>query len=377
MNKIMIIAGEASGDLHGAALIAALKNIKPQLLFYGVGGDNMINEGLMPQFHIRDLAFLGFAEVIKHLPFIRKAQKKLLAIIQKEDIPTLVLIDYPGFNLNFAKRARRLGVNIVYYISPQIWAWGRGRVKKIQERVDKMLVVFPFEKDFYESFGVDVTYVGHPLVEIIENYKSIDKDELVKMYSLDSEKGFLLLMPGSRKHEIEKIFPAALDAAKRLAQKFNLQIVVPCAQNIDESIFSNHADGKNFTVVRNNVYDFMKYSKFGMIKSGTSTLEAAIFGLPFVVIYKTTDLTYRIGKFLVKIKHLAMPNIIADRYIVKEFIQDELRSDKIFNYCADLLGNEVELNKMKKELSLIKAALGTTGASKKAAEEIVVFSNEG
>ena len=202
----MIIAGEISGDLHGSTLIESLLRKRNDLKIFGIGGDKMEAAGMDIQFHIKDMAFLGFAEVVKHIPFIKQVQKKLLNVIKEKNIRTVVLIDYPGFNLNFAKKLKRIGIKIIYYISPQIWAWGKNRIKKIKNRVDKMLVVFPFEKQFYNEHGVDAEFVGHPLIKRLGEYKFLSKEELINKYNLDANKGILLLLPGSRIQEIEKIF---------------------------------------------------------------------------------------------------------------------------------------------------------------------------
>ncbi|MCF8240443.1 MAG: lipid-A-disaccharide synthase [Melioribacteraceae bacterium] len=377
MNKnLMIIAGEASGDMHGASLIEEILKTDSSIKIYGIGGDKMIKAGLNEIFHIRELAFLGFTEIIKHIPYIRRVQKKLLSVIESENIKEIVLIDYPGFNLNLAKKVKKLGLKIVYYISPQVWAWGKGRVKKIQKLVDKMLVVFPFEKDFYSKENVDVEFVGHPLLERLNNYNFIPRDDFFAKYNLKSEKEILLLMPGSRVHEIEKLFPEMIKAAAELSQKFNLQIVIACSSNIDESIFINKAGGIDHVIIKEFTYELLKYSKFGIIKSGTSTLEAGLFQMPAVVVYSTSAVTYFIGKLLVNIKNIAMANLIAGETIYPELIQNDARSNRIVNESEKILGSPELLKTMKVKLAVIQSKLGETGASKKAAGFIIEGLNE-
>lgn len=365
--KIMILAGEASGDMHGAALISALKTKAPNLEIFGIGGDGMIAAGQNAQFHIKDMAFLGLIEVLKHLPFIKQVQTKLFETIEKNKIADVVLIDYPGFNLNFGKKLKKLGINIIYYISPQIWAWGKNRIKKIKRIVDEMLVVFPFEKEFYESYGMKAEFVGHPLIERLNNYNFIEREELFKKFNLEKGKEILLLMPGSRKQEIEKLFSTMLSAAKKIAQKFDLQIVVLTQPHIDSFELTDN----NVKTVEENHYDFMKHSKFGIIKSGTSTLEAGLSELPMLVVYSTNYLTYLIGRALVKIKNIAMINIISGETVVPELIQKDVNENKIFETAASILGDEKKYDAIKKKLATVKEIFGDGSASENAAEIIL------
>lgn len=372
----MIIAGEASGDMHGASLISELKNIDNNVDIYGIGGDRMIAAGMNAQFHIKKMAFLGFVEVIRHLPFIKKVQKELINKIKTESINTIVLIDYPGFNLDIAKKLKRMNKKIIYYISPQVWAWGKGRIKKIKDLVDKMIVVFPFEEVLYRQNGVDAVYVGHPIVEQINKHNYLTKEELYNKLELEPGKEILLVMPGSRKHEIRKLFLPALDAATNLAKDFNLQVVVACAENIDTSLFNNLTEANNYHLVSGYTYDLMKHSLIGIIKSGTSTLEAGILQLPFVVIYSTNAITYFLGKMLVKIKNIAMANILLGETIVDELIQNDVNSIKIYEACKKLLANSTNYANIKTRLGEIKNKLGNSGASKRTAELILAQLNE-
>ena len=374
--KLMIIAGEASGDLHGASLISELKKLDPSLEIYGIGGDKMVASGMNPQFHIRQMAFLGFIEVIKHLPFISKVRKELLRKISDEQIRTVVLIDYPGFNLNIAKKLRELGISVIYYISPQVWAWGRGRIDKIRELVDLMLVVFPFEETMYRKYRMNVEYVGHPLIEHVENYPYLSKEELYQKYGLDKEKEILLLLPGSRKHEIRKIFPACITAAENLAKDFNMQIVVACAENIEESIFTGLTGVTDFKLVKGSTYDLLKHSHFGIIKSGTSTLEAGLFQLPFIVVYSTNFMTYALGRILVQIKNIAMANIILEENVIDELIQYDVNAENIYSKSAAILSDREKYKSIAAKLGLLKGKLGGPGASQKAAGLIYARLNE-
>jgi lipid-A-disaccharide synthase len=322
------------------------------------------------------MAFLGFVEVVKHIPFIKKVQLELIDLIKEKNIDTVVLIDYPGFNLNIAKKLKALNVKIAYYISPQIWAWGKNRIEKIKRLIDTMIVVFPFEQKIYQDAGVDVDYVGHPLMEIIHEHKYLVKEEFFKEFSLDTSKEILLLMPGSRKHEVEKIFPNSIKAAQKLADTFNMQIVVSASQNIHEDFLANIAKDKQFKVITGHTYELMKYSKFGIIKSGTSTLEAAIFQLPMVIVYKTSGLTHFIGKKLIKVKNIGMANIILNEQVVPELIQRDASPKMIFEKCEEILSSTELYNSMKQRLGLVKEKLGENGASKKAAQIIFEMMND-
>ncbi len=374
--NLMIIAGEVSGDMHGAALIHELKKLDNELEICGIGGNLMKNEGAFLLYHLNRMAFLGFVEVVKHIPFVKQAQSELIDMVLGRNIDTVVLIDYPGFNLNIAKKLKSLNVKIIYYISPQIWAWGKNRINKIKRLVDKMIVVFPFEKEIYENAGVDVEYVGHPLMEIISNYKFLEKEELYNKYQLDSSKDILLVMPGSRKQEVEKIFPESIKAAEKIADEFNMQVIVSASQNIGERFLSNLTKKKNFTVVKDHTYDLMKYSKFGIIKSGTSTLEAALFQLPMVIVYKTSGLTYFIGKKLIKVTNIGMANIILNEQVVPELIQHDVSQKMIYTKSKEILSNQEKYNSIKQRFISIKETLGESGASKKAAQIIFEIMND-
>lgn len=375
-NKLMIITGEVSGDLIGASLIRELKSLKPDIKITGIGGDKMKSVGMDLIYHTDQMAFLGFVEVVKHLPFIRKVQKKLIDVIKEEKISCVVLIDYPGFNLSIAKKLKSLGVKIIYYVSPQLWAWAKGRVKKVRKLVDKMLVVFPFEVDFYNKENVNVEYVGHPLVERINQYKFLSKDEFFSKFNLEREKEILLVMPGSRKQEVKAIFPEVIKAADKLAQQFNLQVVVARSKNIDEKYLRQDSVSEKFITIEDYNYELMKYSHFGIIKSGTSTLEAGFFALPMIVVYKTNPLTYMIGKQLVKLDRIGMVNILLDEMVVPELIQSEANSENIFNTASIILSDEKTYEKMKHKLRNVKEKLGSDGASKKAARSILEILNE-
>lgn len=375
-HNLMIIAGEISGDLIGASLIKELKKLDPKIETYGIGGNKMQIEGMNILYHINQMAFLGFSEIVRHLPFIKKVQSELLTIVKKKKINNVVLIDYPGFNLNIAKKIKKRGIKIIYYVSPQLWAWGSGRIKKIKNRIDKMLVVFPFEQKLYNENNINVELVGHPLVERINNYKFLNRKELFQKLQLDESKDILLLMPGSRRQEVEKIYPQIVNAARKLGEEFNLQIVTAGSVNIDIELFNRLSGTSDIKVVTGYTYDLIKHAKFGIIKSGTSTLEAAYFALPMIIVYKTSTLTYLIGKQLIKVNKIGMPNILLDVVVVPELIQSDVSEEKIYNAGKKILSDQNRYSSIKTKLSEVKNKLGNADASARAAKHIYELMNE-
>ena len=382
--NVLIIAGEASGDLHGASLIRELKKLDSSLKLFGIGGNKMQAEGMELIYHIDKMAFLGFVEVIKHLPFIKKVQRHLIEEVKRRNVTDVVLIDYPGFNLSIAKNLKQLKpelvrqrrIELIYYITPQVWAWGKGRVNKIRELFKKVLVVFPFEEKFFKEKNVNAEFVGHPLIQEINAYDFISRNLLDKKFDLDPAKKILLILPGSRKQEVKSIFPEAIKAASKIADELDMQIVVACSSNIDEKVFYELTDIKNFKVIKDQTYDLLKHAKFGIVKSGTSTLEAGLLELPMVIVYKTSLLTYAIGKSLVKIKNFGMANIVLDEQVVPELIQNEANADNIYDKAKNILSDEDMLNNIKLRLRRIRKILGDKNAPENAAKIIYSLLNE-
>lgn len=374
--NILIVAGESSGDIHAAAMVKELTSLDNEIKLFGIGGDRMKEAGVELMYHINKMAFMGFAEVIKHLPFIRKVKSDILREVEKRNVRCAVLIDYPGFNLNLARKLHEIGVEIIYYISPQIWAWGGGRIKKIRKLVKKMLVVFPFEEKLYKESNVDVEFVGHPLIQKMNEYHFLQKDDLMKKFNMDPVKEILLILPGSRRQEIRDIFPEAIKAASMLSGEFNMQIIVACSSTIDEDVFNSFKDDYQFKVITNHTYDLLKYAKFGIIKSGTSTLEAGLLQLPMVIVYKTSGITYRIGKSLIKLKNIGMANIILNEQAVPELVQNDVNAKKIFITGKSILSEDSVYKNIKTKLGEIKSILGNKNASVNAAQSIYKLINE-
>jgi lipid-A-disaccharide synthase len=374
LNKnLLIIAGETSGDLHGASLIRELRKLDLNISIAGIGGNRMKAEGMELLFHLRQMSFLGLIEIIRHIPFVKKVQAELIKEVKKRDIKTAVLIDYPGFNLSIAQKLKKLGVSIIYFISPQVWAWGAGRIKKIKRLVDKMLVILPFEENLFKENSIDAEFIGHPLLEQMDNYRFLHRDEFFNKFSLDKTREILLLLPGSRQQEVKKIFPEAMCAADKLAKEFNLQVIIACSEDIDDKFFSGLTQLSDYKVIKGYTYDLYKQSRFGIIKSGTSTLEAGLLGLPMLIVYSTHPLTFYIGKKVVKIDRIGLVNIVAEEMIVPELLQKEANKEKIYETAKSILADKLKYETIKNKLSYLKGKLGSAGASRRAAEVIYAY----
>lgn len=364
--KYYIIAGEASGDLHGSNLIKEIKLLDSTTDFRCWGGDKMQQAGAVLVKHYRDLAFMGFVEVLKNLKTILRnldfCKKDILAY--KPD--AIILVDYPGFNLRIAKWAKQHGLKVIYYISPQVWAWKEGRVKAIKRDVDKMLVILPFEKDFYKKWDFDVEYVGHPLVNVIDSFLPAQK--------LFPGKNIIALLPGSRKQEILKKLPLMLQASENFPQ---YHFVIAKAPGIDESFYNELlAPYSNASFVINKTYQLLSEAKAALVTSGTATLETALFGVPEVVCYKGSNISYQIAKRLIKIKYISLVNLIMDKEVVKELIQDELTVENITSELEMILSDPARQQQLKNDYTLLKELLVRGGnASANAAKSITDFLN--
>lgn len=369
MKKIYIIAGEASGDLHSANLMKAILKQDSTVDFRYWGGDHMAAVTGQPVKHISELAFMGFVEVVANL-------KTILGNIQfcKQDIleyqpEALVLVDYPGFNLRIAKWAKSQGIPVIYYISPQIWAWKQNRVHTIKKVVDKMLVILPFEKEFYARFGVDVTFVGHPLLDAIEQFiAKTDKIDLYKKHNLD-QRPVIALLPGSRKQEIKTKLPIMLDSLS----KFNdYQFVIAGAPAMPSSFYEPFLkDSKNVRLIHGETYDLLSIATAALVTSGTATLETALFKVPEVVCYKGSAISYTIAKRLIKVKYISLVNLILQKETVKELIQHECNAEQIKKELQAILPGQTKHDAMKSDYADLLDILGQGGASEKAAKEIL------
>ncbi|MEI8280383.1 MAG: lipid-A-disaccharide synthase [Bacteroidota bacterium] len=360
--RYYIIAGEASGDLHGSNLIKAMHTKDPQADIRCWGGDRMQNAGATLVKHYRDLAFMGFVEVLAHLRtiFNNIAFCKKDIIIYKPDV--LVLIDYPGFNLRIAEWAHQQGIRVVYYISPQVWAWKENRVKKIKQCVDKMLVILPFEVDFYKKWNYDVTYVGHPLVEVISNEKN--NVPVVRL----SEKPIIAILPGSRAQEIKLKLPIMLQMVKHFPDH---QFVVAQAPSQPDSLYKDIIQGENVLLAPNQTYNLLKQATAALVTSGTATLETALFAVPQVVCYKGNALSFMLAKKLVKVKYISLVNLIMDKPAVTELIQNDLNETLLLQTLNKLLNDEAYKKELKEDYATLWHELGNNPASDNAADAII------
>ncbi len=366
MTRILVIAGEASGDLHGAGVVRELKKRDPGAEIFGVGGDRMAAAGMDVIFHVRELAVMGFLEVLKHLPVLKAVERTLMAVIRGKKPDVVLLIDYPGFNLRFAAKIRDLGMKIVYYISPQVWAWNPGRVRKMKGLIDRMLVILPFEEKIYTDAGIEAEFVGHPLLEVLSEPQA--RGAFCKRYDLDESRPILGIFPGSRRQEIERIFPAMLGAARLLASVRGVQPVVGVSSLLDFEFMKGFIRGDSpVRLLRNATYDIMKNSRVAIVTSGTATLETGFFGTPMVVVYKTSWPTYLIGRLLVRVKNIGLVNIVAGREVVPELIQGAATPAGI-SAAADRFIVDDDLHaKTAAGLDVIRERLGGPGASARVA----------
>lgn len=362
--KYYLIAGEASGDLHGSNLIKHLKKLDDNATFRCWGGDKMESAGATLIEHFRNMAFMGFVEVIINirtiLGFFRKCKDDILQY--KPDV--LILIDYPGFNLRMAKWAKKADIKVVYYITPQVWAWHKSRVHILGTQTDLLLVILPFESAFFSKYGYKSTFVGHPLLDAIRNFSP--NVETTKL--LESSKEILALLPGSRKQEIKTMLPLMLEACRDL--KF--QVVIAGAPSIEDAIYHKIIESLELSVlpiiIRNQTYTLLSVSKYAMVSSGTATLETALFGIPQIVCYKGNAISYQIAKKLIDLKYISLVNLIADKEVVKELIQKELTPE---NLKKELVNLDTNYQNIKNDYITIRQLLGKEGASERAAAEII------
>jgi lipid-A-disaccharide synthase len=371
--KYYIIAGEASGDLHGSNLIRELKKFDGDAAIRCWGGDKMQQAGGELVKHYRELAFMGFAEVVKNLGTILKNLKFCKEDILQFKPDALILIDYPGFNLRIAKWAKQQGLKVIYYISPQVWAWKENRVKEMKKNIDKMIVIIPFEKDYFKNrWDWDVEYVGHPLVEVVESYKLRTMGFKTEALTDQFSSNIIALLPGSRKQEIAKKLPIMLEVARFFP---DYQFVVAQAPSVEDEFYKKFtSEHSNVGVVKNQTYNLLLQAKAALVTSGTATLETALFGVPEVVCYKGSPISYQIAKRVIKVKYIGMVNLIMNKLVVKELIQKELTPENLKHELHELLTNEERIAAIKKDYAALKKILSEGGnASANAARSIVNF----
>lgn len=362
--KYYIIAGEASGDLHGANLIASLKKKDPRAKIRAWGGNLMKKQGATLVKHYRDLAFMGFVEVLLHLRTILRNLRFCKRDIMRFKPDAIILIDYPGFNMKIAKFAHKHGIKVYYYISPQVWAWKKRRVHTIKEVVDKMLVILPFEKDFYDEYRVDAHFVGHPLLDELSKVRYINKNNFVRQNKLNSKKEIIALLPGSRKQEVGRM----LEVMLKVVDKFpEYQFVIGCAPSLPEEYYKSLIGNENVQLVFNKTYQLLQVASATLVTSGTATLETALFYVPEVVCYKGNKISYLIAKNLIKVKYISLVNLIMDKPVVKELIQNDLTPENVEAELKQLLTNHKVQRQLLDDYEDLRYKLGNAGASNNAA----------
>jgi lipid-A-disaccharide synthase len=375
--KILLVAGEVSGDLHGSHLVEAIQSIAPEIQFFGVGGEGLKRVGMKLLYHSQSLSVVGITEVLLKLRSILKALQGLKESLGRERPDLVILIDFPDFNLRLAKMAHRRGIPILYYISPQVWAWRPKRIKLIARLVKKMIVLFPFEVPLYEAAGVDVEWVGHPLLDTVR--PRLPKEKAFQQFGLDPKRRTIGLLPGSRMHEVERLLPPLLASAHLLQKEIpDLQFVIPLAPGIPQTILSSWM--KNISVpvkvVEGFTYDVMNLSELLIAASGTVTLEGAILGKPMIIIYRVSFPSYWIARALIRVDHIGLVNLVAEKEIAPELIQKEVNPQRIADEAFRILRDPILSRKMAESMGEVRQKLGEPGAAQRAAHIVLSLMKE-
>ena len=369
--KYYLIAGEFSGDIHASNLMKCLKKEDKNADFRFIGGDKMLEQGGSMLKHYKEMAFMGFWEVAKRLRTIKKNMEMCKNDILDFQPDVVILVDYPGFNLRIAEFTHIQNLKTVYYISPKIWAWKKARVKKIKRFIDKMFVIFPFEVDFYKQYDYQTVYLGNPTLDIVKNEleKDFDSTHFKTENNLPEQREIIALLPGSRLQEVEKILPEMIEVAKHFK---DYQFVIAGVNNLPADIYKTATDIENISVIFDKTYDLFRISKAAVVTSGTATLETALFKVPQVVCYKTSKLSYTIGKAVVKIKWFSLVNILLQKESVKELLQKNL-ANEIINELDKILHNDEYQKKIQDDYNQLEKLLGEKGSPCKTAKNLVEF----
>ena len=375
--KIMLSAGEASGDLHGANLAEALKAVDPQIELIGMGGEQMRKAGVRIVYDIKNLGVIGIGEIIKKIPFFYKLRKFLVNTMKAEKPDALVCIDYPGFNMKLIEKAKEAGIPVIYYILPTIWAWHKSRGNVIAEYTDLAVSLFPFEAEMYKKMGTNVVYGGHPLLDTVK--PSMSKDEAYSFFGLQQGKKTVLFMPGSRVQEVQSLYGKMLAAGKLLQDKVEgLQFMVPKASTIDRHMLEEAAREANLEVHigEERVYDMMNIADAAICASGTATLETALMGVPTLLVYRVNALTYWLSKILVHLDSIGLPNIISGHRIMPELWQDEVTPENIEAAVLPWLVDAAAAEEARHLMAGVRCQMGEAGAVRRTAEIISEFVKE-
>ena len=364
----MIVAGEASADLHGSNLVRAINGMDSGISFLGIGGKKMADVGVKVMIPSSEMAVVGLTEVFSKLRFITGAYLKLKNILKNSPPDLLILIDYPDFNLRLARIAKRYKVPVLYYISPQVWAWRKRRIKKIARRVDRMAVILPFEEPFYRKTGMDVEYVGHPLLDSAPD--RLNKSAVIKEMGLENDYPVLGLLPGSRSEEIKNLLPLMIKAVEILSSRYHgLKCILPMASTISPDLIQPmiKLSSVEIKVSEENIYKTLAACDLALVTSGTATLETAIMEVPMIIVYRVSPITFRVAKLVVKVPHIGLVNLVAGEEVVPELIQDEVTPHRIARGVIDILEGGQRKENMIKKLRVVRERLGGGGASERTA----------
>lgn len=366
---VLIVAGEASADLHGSNLVRAMKDLEPGVVFRGIGGKRMRSEGVDIITPSSEMAVVGLTEVLPKLRAIVGTYMKLTRILKKENPDLLILIDYPDFNIRLSGAANRSGVPVLYYISPQVWAWRRGRVEKLRKRVDRLAVILPFEEDFYRQRGLEAEFVGHPLLDAVP--EQLDRRVALKALGVEGASPIVGILPGSRKEEVTNLLPVMVDAAAALKASFpGLLCLLPRASTIPRGLIESMLGdaGMEIKIIEDDIHRVLKACDLALVASGTATLETALMQTPMVILYKVSPLSYWIGKQVIKVPAIGLPNLVAGKPIVPELIQGEATPERLVREVLPLLKDGERRRTMVHELNKVREKLGRTSASRRTAQ---------
>jgi lipid-A-disaccharide synthase len=369
MSKILVSAGEASGDLYASLVVEELRRIYPDTEFFGCTGPRLRATGVRTVVDAASLAVVGLTEVVAHIPRIYGEFRKLLAAAEAERPALAILTDAPDFNLRVARRLHRLGIPVVYLVAPQVWAWRKGRLQEMRRTVRRLLCIFPFEEEFFRRAGMDVTYIGHPLADIVG--PSMSREAFFEKHGLNPARPLIAVLPGSRRGEAARHLPALLDAVDRICRAQAVNVVLPASVTTGADFFRERTGRSAVKVIEGESWDAMAHSHLALAASGTVTVEAALLGTPMVTFYRVTALTYRIGKLLVDVPFYSMVNLIAGQALVPELIQDQMTAENLAGESLRLLTDEAARCRMRAGLARVKEQLSSrAGAPQRAAAAI-------
>ena len=370
--KLFVLAGEVSGDMHASGVIAELLKARPDVKVFGIGGEKLRALGADLLYDCSETSIMGFVDVLKHSGFLRRVIRDLKEAVRREKPLAALLVDYPGMNLLMARFFHELGIPVIYYISPQVWAWKEGRVKAIRRDVDRLLVIFDFEVDFYRRQGIDAEFVGHPVIEQLGELSLCSREVFLKKHTIAPDIMLIGLLPGSRPQEIAHILPEMLKAARLLNKEYRVVFLFGRAPNLTDSSYHVLSQYRELSIIQCSAYEVMQFSNLVLVTSGTATLESLCFGVPMIVVYKTGMLNYLIGRLVIKLKNISLANIVAkglwsSERAVPELIQHEANGAEIYRTARMILDNPEAAAAMRRELTAARDKLASASPSRKIA----------